>query len=281
MATVIPVPDPDPAGFAERLATALHVRRFVAAMVERAPFADLDELIAAADDETAELSEAEIAEALAAHPRIGERPAGAAHALSRAEQASADADDPDLARALAEGNQAYEERFGRIFLIRAAGRTRAEILAELRRRLTLDDRAELQEVGRQLAEIARLRLRTLFADEPGPLGPSTSRSAVTTHVLDTSVGRPAVGVAVRLENADGLLGEGRTDADGRIATIGPAALAAGRYRLVFDAGGYFAATDRSAFYPEVIIAFEITDPTQHHHLPLLLSPFGYTTYRGS
>ncbi|WNB86548.1 2-oxo-4-hydroxy-4-carboxy-5-ureidoimidazoline decarboxylase [Cellulomonas sp. ATA003] len=100
---------------------------------------------------------AEIDEALSHHPRIGERATG----ISRSEQASADADDPELVDAMARGNVAYEERFGRIFLIRAAGRSRREILAELDRRLVLDDDAERAEVAQQLREIAGLRLRTL------------------------------------------------------------------------------------------------------------------------
>ncbi len=107
-------------------------------------------------------------------------------------------------------------------------------------------------------------------------------SALSTHVLDTSLGRPAQGVAVRLEGADGVsLGSGTTDADGRVPAIGPERLDAGDYRLSFATGSYFAATGTAGFYPEIVIAFTIVDPEQHHHVPLLLSPFGYATYRGS
>jgi 5-hydroxyisourate hydrolase len=113
-------------------------------------------------------------------------------------------------------------------------------------------------------------------------------SAITTHVLDTARGRPAAGVAVVLEAAgdDGdwiELGRGVTDADGRAKALLAAgrALAAGVHRLTFVTGPYFAARDVDAFYPEVRITFTIADATQHHHVPLLLSPFGYSTYRGS
>ncbi|MFF3436772.1 hydroxyisourate hydrolase [Streptosporangium sp. NPDC002721] len=111
--------------------------------------------------------------------------------------------------------------------------------------------------------------------------------SLSTHVLDAALGRPAAGVAVRLErpgSPDGtgrggeVLAEGVTDADGRIAgwTCG-----AGEHRLVFDTGGYFAARAVKAFYPRVSIDFTVTDPAEHHHVPLLLSPFAYSTYRGS
>ncbi|GAA3353326.1 hydroxyisourate hydrolase [Saccharopolyspora gregorii] len=105
-------------------------------------------------------------------------------------------------------------------------------------------------------------------------------SAVTTHVLDAALGRPAAGIAVRLEGA-GPIAEGVTDDDGRIGSLGPDELAPGDYRLTFDTGAYFAARGTESFYPLVQITFRITDPAQHHHVPLLLSPFAYSTYRGS
>jgi 2-oxo-4-hydroxy-4-carboxy-5-ureidoimidazoline decarboxylase len=147
-----------------QLRTALGIERWVADVAAAAPFADLDALLDAASDAAAQLSPDEIAEALSHHPRIGEKPVagatGAEH--SRREQASADADDPVLADRIAAGNLAYELRFGRIFLIRALGRSRAEILAELERRLPLDDIDELTIVGDQLREIALLRLKGMF-----------------------------------------------------------------------------------------------------------------------
>ena len=113
-------------------------------------------------------------------------------------------------------------------------------------------------------------------------------SAITTHVLDTSRGRPAGGVAVRLdiETADGTwkqIGAGLTDDDGRAKDLLPPtfALHGGVYRLVFDTETYFAAQNIEGFFGEVMIVFTIRDPTQHYHVPVLLSPFGYSTYRGS
>src|SRR5437870_227836 len=108
-------------------------------------------------------------------------------------------------------------------------------------------------------------------------------SAITTHVLDVSRGRPAAGVSVRLDRVGaGQIGEGGTDADGRLRTLmGATALEAGVYRLTFGVGEYFRAAGVEAFYPSVEITFEVRDAGQHYHVPLLVSPFGYSTYRGS
>lgn len=160
------------AAFRDDLRACLHVERWVREVADGAPYATLESLLATADAAATPLSPAEIDEALAAHPRIGERAVGdgTAQRFSRSEQSSADADDPELAAAIARGNLAYEERFGRIFLIRAAGRSRAQILAELERRLDLGDAEELAVVGEQLREIALLRLRTRYAGVGLPIG---------------------------------------------------------------------------------------------------------------
>ena len=113
-------------------------------------------------------------------------------------------------------------------------------------------------------------------------------SAITTHVLDTSCGRPASGVAVRLEleSNDGSwrqIGQGATDADGRARDLLPDVFpfTEGIYRLTFETRPYFAARGIETFYREVLIVFTVSDPAQHYHVPLLLNPFGYSTYRGS
>jgi len=113
-------------------------------------------------------------------------------------------------------------------------------------------------------------------------------STISTHVLDTALGRPAAGVHVTLERVDDArtgapLGSGSTDADGRLRDLLPAGSSLGEdvYRLRFDVGAYFARTGREAFYPEVVVVFRVGATPGHYHLPLLLSPFGYSTYRGS
>ncbi len=113
-------------------------------------------------------------------------------------------------------------------------------------------------------------------------------SGITTHILDTSRGRPAPGVPVVLEHQQPggewiRVGDGHTDADGRLGSLlaDGDRPAPGAYRLTFDTHHYFAALDVRAFYPDVTVTFEIDDAGAHYHVPLLLSPFGYSTYRGS
>lgn len=126
--------------------------------------------------------------------------------------------------------------------------------------------------------------------------------ALTSHVLDTALGQPASGVVVRLEMrseqrpgagvggdavaADEgtwtLVAERTTDADGRVRDLlAGRPLEARTYRLTFETGVYFRAASRPVFYPRVQVEIEVTSPAEHHHIPLLLSPFGYSTYRGS
>ncbi len=111
-------------------------------------------------------------------------------------------------------------------------------------------------------------------------------SAITTHILDISTGQPARGVPVTLEQQTAvgwtIAGNGVTDDDGRLRDLLPGvALTAGCYRLTFDTGAYFAQQAVAGFYPQVIVAFTVRDAASHYHVPLLLSPFGYSTYRGS
>jgi 5-hydroxyisourate hydrolase len=110
---------------------------------------------------------------------------------------------------------------------------------------------------------------------------------ISTHVLDTSIGRPAAGVRVTLARQEGgtwrELATATTDANGRIAEFSknvPAA-ATGSYRLAFDVGGYFAGRQVDSFFTIVTVEFILRDGASHHHIPLLVSPYGYSTYRGS
>ena len=112
-------------------------------------------------------------------------------------------------------------------------------------------------------------------------------SAITTHILDVSAGCPAGGVPVTLEkqatNNWETIGAGATDEDGRLRDLlaPEAVLPMGNYRLTFDTAAYFAKRQIEGFYPKVTIEFTVRDAAQHYHVPLLLSPFGYSTYRGS
>lgn len=112
-------------------------------------------------------------------------------------------------------------------------------------------------------------------------------SAITTHILDVSTGLPARGVSVKLErqtSADWeVVGTGVTDEDGRLRDLldSDAILQTGNYRLTFDTGNYFFDRQVDSFYPQVTVTFTVFSSREHYHVPLLLSPFGYSTYRGS
>ncbi len=104
--------------------------------------------------------------------------------------------------------------------------------------------------------------------------------SISTHVLDSVTGRPAAGVTVQLLSGDRLVAEGTTDADGRCRLV-EGASGGGEHRLVFGTADWFAAQGRETFYPEVVLTFAVSEPADHHHVPLLLAPFAYSTYRGS
>jgi 5-hydroxyisourate hydrolase len=107
-------------------------------------------------------------------------------------------------------------------------------------------------------------------------------SHVTTHVLDSGRGIPAAGIAVALTGPTGeVIATGETDADGRVSALGPDRLPAGDYQLEFATGPYFMRAGRATFFPRVTIEFVLADESSHYHVPLLLSPFAYSTYRGS
>ena len=107
-------------------------------------------------------------------------------------------------------------------------------------------------------------------------------SFISAHILDALAGTPARGVSVRLETDGGdNLGTAVTDADGRVTQFGPDQLDPGSYRVTFATGDYFAQQDQETFYPSVTVNFTVVAGERHYHIPLLLSPYSYTTYRGS
>lgn len=156
------------AGSREKVVAALGVRRWAEDVLAGAPYESADALVTAAD-QAGTLTDVELEEAVRQHPRIGEKPTaeGDAGRMSTAEQAGLASADDGFDAALARGNRVYEERFGRVFLIRAAGRTPQEILDELQRRLLNQPEDEVVEAKQQLREIGLSRLRGLFGAEAG------------------------------------------------------------------------------------------------------------------
>lgn len=216
---------------------------------------------------------------LRAHPELA-RPA-ALTASSASEQGGMGLDklDAEEAAAFDAKNKAYREKFGFPFIIAVRGqRDRTAILAAMTVRLENSAEQELTTALAEVAKIARFRLDDRI--KPAAAG------RLTVHVLDTTRGAPAAGMGLSLFRIDGetrtALGAWHTNADGRVngpVLAGPD-LTAGVYEMVFDVAGWREAGE-AGFYDVIPIRFRVVDPASHYHIPLLLSPFGYSTYRGS
>lgn len=278
----------DDAAFTETFGGVFEHSPWVAERVARArPFDSLTEMHdmmmgaveAASEDETLAL--------LRAHPDLAGRAAiaGDLTEASTSEQASAGLDrlTPEEMERFIELNTAYSMRFGFPFIMAVKGADKDRILAGFEGRLgnTRDD-----ELARALAEVGKIAwLRLLTLVEPAPTG------KLTTHVLDTAAGRPAAGLPITLFRLEGetrtVVGRFVTNDDGRLdapALAGPD-FAAGTYEWLFDCGVYFArcghATAATPFLDRVPLRFGIANPEAHYHVPLLLSPWSLSTYRGS
>ena len=221
---------------------------------------------------------------LRGHPELAGDAAirGAIGVESRAEQAALGLDrQTEQATELASLNAAYAARFGFPFILCVRRHTRASLVTEFRRRAEGEPQAELAAALREVGYITRLRL----ADAVTGPGMPAVHGALTTHVLDTARGRPAAGIAVTLHEIGGsapvLLARAVTNADGRTdqPLLDRAPLRIGAYELHFEVGRYFA--DPARFLDTIPIRFCISEPESHYHVPLLVSPGGYSTYRGS
>jgi hydroxyisourate hydrolase len=261
---------------------------WAARMAAARPFTDTGSLYGAADVIWWGLAKEDWLEALAAHPRIGSRSdvaakSGVERAWAEGEQSGTQHAGDVVLDALAEANAAYEARFGHVYVVCATGKSATEMLELCRARLLNDPETELRIAAEEQRKITHIRLGKLLGAAPAPKPASAHVASITTHVLDTARGRPARGVPIVLSRlVDGAfreVGRGETDDDGRLKTLVPkGTFVAGTYRLVFEVSAY---EGGDGFFPEVAITFVVRDATQHHHVPLLLSPFGYSTYRGS
>jgi len=214
---------------------------------------------------------------LRGHPELAG--AGAMGAHSTAEQAASGLQADDGIAAL---NVAYAGRFGIPFILCIRRHTRASMMSEFRRRLALDPASEREAALREIGFITRLRL----VERVGGPGAPVVHGSLTTHVLDAALGRPAQGVEVELAEIGGdCLVRTTTNAEGRTERplLSGAPLRIGRYELRFQVGDYF--TGRLAEHPPFLdvvpIRFGISEPEAHYHIPLLVSPGAYSTYRGS
>jgi 2-oxo-4-hydroxy-4-carboxy-5-ureidoimidazoline decarboxylase len=251
------------------------------------PVASLKALHAAMVAAVDSASDAEQLALLMAHPDLAGRAAlaGELTEASTGEQASAGLDSltPEEMARFTDLNATYKSRFGFPFIMAVRGADKARIIAGFEGRVR---NSREEEIRRALAEVAKIAwMRLLALVRPAPTG------KLTTHVLDTASGCPAFGLPITLWRLEGeersLLGSFVTNADGRLD--GPAlageALVSGTYEWVFDCGVYFARSGQTTaappFLDRVPLRFSIGDPEAHYHVPLLVSPWSYSTYRGS
>ncbi|MEO6253781.1 MAG: 2-oxo-4-hydroxy-4-carboxy-5-ureidoimidazoline decarboxylase [Ferruginibacter sp.] len=256
---------------------------WVAMMMKRFPFGgEVDLVEAATDIWYNQCSGTDWLESFTHHPKIGDVKS-LTKKFAGKEQASVAAASKKTIAALANANKEYEAKFGFIFIVCATGRSASDMLRLLEDRLSNTIGEELHIAMGEQMKISILRFQKLITEGNwSQLNPSQ----LTTHVLDTSGGMPGKNISIRLQmpvnGAWQTIAQGITNVDGRIADLLPAQknLAQGNYKLVFDTGNYFAAQKTKGFYPEVEIQFTVFD-TAHYHVPLLINPFGYSTYRGS
>jgi 2-oxo-4-hydroxy-4-carboxy-5-ureidoimidazoline decarboxylase len=282
----------DRAGFVRALGAIYEHSPWVAERAfDRRPYASLADLVAALAGAVAGASDEEKIALVQSHPDLAGRAARAGQltAASRAEQGALGLDrlsDEEFTRFQAL-NESYAKKFGFPFVICVRRRTRDAILDAFERRLKNDPATELRTALNEIDFIARLRIPDVVQ---GP-GMVKLDGRLSTHVLDTHGGRPASGVRIELfeagRSAYSLLAEAVTNADGRtdapLLAGGP--LRIGRYELRFHIGEYFARNGAKlpepAFLDVVPVRFAIGEAEGHYHVPLLVTPWSYSTYRGS
>jgi 5-hydroxyisourate hydrolase/2-oxo-4-hydroxy-4-carboxy-5-ureidoimidazoline decarboxylase len=261
-------------------------KTWIAKMVENRPFSSEGELIQkAATIWFEDCSIEDYKEAFTGHPKIGDVNSlkeKFTHTKDWAinEQSKMEAANHATIEALAQANTNYEAKFGYIFIVSASGKSAEEMLATIQARLEHQPSDEIYVSMNEQHKITVIRLVKLIdsLSEKADL-----RSQLTTHALDTSIGKPANNMLITLKNNEGKpISVGITNADGRISDVLPAGryLKPDSYIMTFNTKNYYESHEQKGFYPEVSIHFTITDKN-HYHIPLLINPFGYSTYRGS
>lgn len=227
-------------------------------------------------------------EAFSHHPKIGDvdslkkKFASTQHWAGH-EQAGVQAAQTQTIQELARLNEVYVQKFGYIFIVCATGKSAEEMLQLLQARVAHSPDEELGIAMGEQFKITLIRLKKLIDLQEKNWH---AVSQITTHVLDTSIGKPGKGICIKLkkqvEQTWQTICLGITNADGRIVDLLPAGrnLEAGNYQMSFDTASYFQQNKVVGFYPQVDIHFTTFDET-HYHVPLLINPFGYSTYRGS
>lgn len=235
-----------------------------------------------------ECKEADWRESFTHHPKIGdvkslEKKFASTKHLAGQEQAGMNTATTDTIQALAQANTDYETKNGFIFIVCATGKSAAEMLRILQDRLRNTNEEEVHIAMGEQAKITIIRFKKWMSNADWT---AFNGSQLTTHVLDTSLGKPGDNFTIKLQQFKNghwqTVCQGLTNEDGRIADLLPPGrgLAHQNYKMVFDTAAYFQQNEVQGFYPEVEIQFTVMD-NKHYHVPLLINPFGYSTYRGS
>ncbi len=261
--------------------------KWVDKMILNFPFQNSDTLFQKANDIWYdECSEKDWLEAFKYHPKIGDLSSLKKKYANSKEWASDEQSEVQNATQetienLAKANQAYEDKFGNIFIVCATGKSADEMLNLAKARLKNDPEVEIRLAMGEQQKITLIRLQKLLSDIS-----MNKRSQITTHVLDTSIGSPGKGIVILLQSQKNGIWQsfalGLTDNDGRVSDLLPAwkTLPAENYQIIFETADYFKKSKTKGFYPQVNIQFTVFDES-HYHVPLLLNPYGYSTYRGS
>ncbi len=258
-------------------------------VIAKMPFSSTDKLIIeVASIWYTQCSESDWKDAFKGHPQIGDvnslrKKFANTKKWANNEQAKvADADD-EVLQELAKANANYLAKFGYIFIVSASGKSAYEMLQIIKMRLQNDVKDELHIAMAEQHKISVIRLVKLITN----LQENTDlRSYITTHVLDTTTGIPGKNILIAMNefrnNTWKPIAIGITNSDGRIADLLPAGknVPSGNYQMVFDTAAYYKNTNQEGFYPKVCIEFIVTNH-EHYHVPLLLNPYGYATYKGS
>ena len=258
-------------------------------MVQSRPFSSENELIKSASSIWYnDCSIADFKDAFTGHPKIGNIDTlkeKFAHTSEWAgnEQSKVNDADTETIEALMKANDLYEDKFGYIFIVSASGKTAKELLAIINTRLNNQSEDEIFVAMNEQHKITVIRLAKLIESVSQKADLS---SHLTTHALDTSIGKPAKHMLITLKglrnNQWKPMSVGITNVDGRISDVLPPGrlLAPGIYTMTFNTANYYKNNNQKGFYPEASIQFEVSDDS-HYHIPLLINPFGYSTYRGS
>ncbi len=221
-------------------------------------------------------------ESFAHHPKIGDVKS-LTEKFAGKEQAGVAVATDEIIQALAKANADYETKFGFIFIVCATGKSATEMLQLLLDRLQNTVEEELHIAMGEQQKISIIRFKKLLTAANFDF---LKVSQITTHVLDTAIGLPGKDISIRMQAMKNgtwqTIAQGITNADGRIPDLLPQdrILKPDTYKMVFDTGSYFRKQNLKTFYPAVEIIFNTFDEA-HYHVPLLVNPFGYSTYRGS